>query len=433
MRSKKSLVSQLYLFFLAVLTAFFWFKGLSHIGIYVLFGLAVIGIFIFKSIVYSFAPLVFGIFMPNSPNMMRELPNYAYLFILGYLVLLLLFKKKKRKKSFFGIGVASITIAAMVSGSNNIGSQYSLILLGVGVLVIVFYYGVYYATIDGDKERLLFLMKWIGILITFQIATYYFQNGSFLDIASNQTLKIGWSNENQVGMALLATTPITLYHYFKEDSKDFISGLAFIFQTWGIVLTYSRGSVLSFLVILILVIGFLFVYKPSRLKTFVLLSVSFGTLFIFMYYARGNYKIVFDLKYFFSLSNDNGRFNLYKQALDVIKNYPIFGEGFNVSGFNLSVIKYYHSTPLQFLASLGGIGLFALIVHVFIKYFTVLKKFNLVSFFVLLSFLGPSLYGLIDVTFFSLPYLILLVVLIIISELNYSEKKPAPRRVTKPL
>ncbi len=420
---RKTLWFELYMVVISAITGYFWFTHQDVIGIYVLLGCAFLMLFLVRSIIFPAAPIAMIAFIESQPGVITSLSPYTY-GALGVIILLALFiKKKTRKRSFLWSGLLFITIALMVSGTHALGTSYSWVMFCIGLALFFVYYLVYFSLQENDQYKIATLVKWIGVLITCQIGVYYFKDGNFLTLIQSKNLDIGWANTNPVGIALLATIPMTLYCYFAQKHNYLFNGMLFCGQVGAMILTYSRGAVLAMIfIMLIALVSFLFLTQ-KRFRIILLFGMVGICVATTVYLAKDNLTTIFDVTFRLGL-DDNGRLELFQQALLVFKNNRLFGEGFNLSEFGVRSMTYYHSTPLQFMALMGSLGLIAWLVHIWNKYYVVLTHRNLLSFYGALAFLGVELYGLIDVTFFTFPYTMILILLLLMVESNrYYHKK----------
>ena len=85
--------------------------------------------------------------------------------------------------------------------------------------------------------------------------------------------------------------------------------------------------------------------------------------------------------------------------------------------------EWAHCTFLQAAFCFGIIGLIAMIYHMIEKYFTCLKKINLEKSTLIAAYLISGTYGLFDVSYFFINYMILLLITFIMSD-EYIETIP---------
>lgn len=419
---KKTLWFEFYLVLISAITGYFWFNQQSLNGIYALLALALIGLFVFKSILYPLSAICFIALIESSEGIIVTLPIYIYLAVGGLALVTLVVKKKKKQASLAWIGMLAVGISLITAGHSiaPFASLQTMVFIAIGILGL--YYLIYFSLQENDQYKIASLIKWAGVLIVFQVGIYYFKDGDFLQLIQSKNLDIGWAKSNQVGIALLTTIPITLYCYFSQKGNYVLNALYFSTQVGTLILTYSRGAVLSGLLIVLIAFVSLLFLREKKWRIFFLFLIFGSCLGVAVYLARHNLHTIFDVTFRTGL-DDSGRLALFKEAWLVFKQYPLFGEGFVLSGFGVQSIIYYHSTPLQFMATTGVIGLFGWLAHSVCKYYIVLKNRNLLAWFALLAFSGVGLYGLIDVTFFTFPYTLFLILLLLMIEKNHYTQK----------
>lgn len=414
---KKVSIFEFYLLLIAGITGYFWYVGQALNGIYILLTIALLTLIVLKSIVYPVTAIAFITFIESIEGTIVSLPISIYLAVGLITLLALIIKKKRRQTSWSWIGILAVGTALIFSGYDRYQFSYAWLMVAITIALLLIYYVVYFAMEQEDAYRIAMLIKWAGILIVFQVGVYYFQNDNFLQLIQSKNLDIGWAKSNQVGIALLATIPISLYAYFTQKNMYLFNGLVFIAQVGAMILTYSRGAVLACLVVLLIAfIGFFFL-QQKRYRIWLLFLMILGCAGCVVYLAKDNLQTIFDVTFRLGL-NDSGRFSLFQDAWQVFKTDPMFGEGFVLGEFGERSITYYHSTPLQFLATTGMFGFGAWCLHCYYKYKAVLQHRNLLGWYGLLSFLGVGLYGLIDVTFFTFPYTLFLILLLLMVENN---------------
>ena len=419
---KKMVIFQFYLSALVTLCGFFWFSHQTLLGVQVLLTLSLITLFAFRSILYPIASITMLVFLEHQEGILMSLPSYLYV-VLGVIILLaLFFKKKTYRSTYTAFGIGAIAVAVICSGSSIYHYSYWFTMVGIGGGLLLVYYTAYFSMLPGDAKKIASLIQWIGILIIFQVGVYYFKDNQFLQLIQSKNLDIGWAKSNQVGIALLATIPLTVYNYFSQKGLRLFHALVFCLQLSAMILTYSRGAVLASLIILVILFISFFVMQGRRYPVVLFFVIMVGFFSTVGYLVRDNLSTILDVTFRLGL-NDNGRIELFQQGWQAFLLYPWTGEGFSLSDLGVHSIPYYHSTPIQFLATTGLVGFLAYVVHLSIKYYYVLKQRSLLSFYTLLAYLGVGLYGLIDVTFFTFPYTWLLILLMLMSEFHHHENK----------
>jgi len=174
--------------------------------------------------------------------------------------------------------------------------------------------------------------------------------------------------------------PVVLYGTFRQRMFDFLNnqrsnvhflfGLSTIIIGASIFLSYSRGGIISMLISLCF-LAIMLAFQNTRQNTYILLPM----ITIFILFSVGWFGWDFIFERFEKIRNAEGlihdtRLLLWKDTLDIIKQFPISGTGF---GTFVDIYPGYRSVPerlifnhahndyLELLANAGliGAGLFA--------------------------------------------------------------------------
>ena len=156
-----------------------------------------------------------------------------------------------------------------------------------------------------------------------------------------------------------------------------------------------------------------------------IIIICIFTLAIKKYIDLPNYLKTYLSKIDFSKLN--GRKAIYLKCLNDAKEHLIFGRGL-LAGFVYRIdvaegnYQWCHSTLLQSLYSAGLVGLVAMLIHLFFKYFYLLKNFSIEKLFLIMIMLLPGLYGLFDVSYFFINFMIVLIVILVLTQDLYDKK-----------
>ncbi len=250
---------------------------------------------------------------------------------------------------------------------------------------------------------------------------------------------VGWGICNNLDLMLLFTLLAPLYYifYFKFSVKSLIlAPLCTTITFCSMTIFMSRGSLMVGLFGIVLAYIFFiiyFIYKKMPKKIIYFLSSTLGfiiiicifTLAIKKYIDLPNYLKTYLSKIDFSKLN--GRKAIYLKCLNDAKEHLIFGRGL-LAGFVYRIdvaegnYQWCHSTLLQSLYSAGLVGLVAMLIHLFFKYFYLLKNFSIEKLFLIMIMLLPGLYGLFDVSYFFINFMIVLIVILVLTQDLYDKK-----------
>ncbi len=273
-------------------------------------------------------------------------------------------------------------------------------------------------------RKFAWIMVALGLFISLQSATYWLSSSNIKEALLTKHLTAGWGISNNIAVILLLLIPFLFY--FMLQSRKWKSVLFMILAVgeMGIIgLSYSRGGIAAMVVMAI----FAYIYcaiKTKEKKWYFISSISillvFAILFIiFRFCYPGAFKRMIDLL-FSRLEGLNGRIPIYKAFLRAMKKNFMFGNGlFGPFYFSVDVgqgaYQWGHDTLLHTFYTLGLTGILAIFYHFYEKYMYLWKtRKSVFSVMVFLSFFGSGLYGLIDISYFFINYMVLLILILAI-------------------
>jgi O-antigen ligase len=110
-------------------------------------------------------------------------------------------------------------------------------------------------------------------------------------------------------------------------------------------------------------------------------------------------------------SFSSGRIQLYKDAIEIFKKYPVFGAGWTTfEAENVNRIQVFHSTIFHTLAISGIFGLISVFIFTVACFTTILKKLNKNVLLLGVPWTITMLHGLIDNTIHMVIYTLLTMV-----------------------
>ncbi len=230
---------------------------------------------------------------------------------------------------------------------------------------------------------------------------------------------------NDFAAYLVVTTPVLFYLALfsfprngKEDNKpayfSFLSSgkirlilfFLFILSFVCLILTYSRGAWIAFLLCLP-------VLGTKSWKVF-LFSLVFIGIFLFAFYHQSTRVVPSDNNYWRYFEWENNRLKYWTRSISIIQDYPFLGSGLNTYSsiqweYNTGWGGYPHNSYLQMAAETGLVGLSAflwMIVGLLRNSFKNLKQIRDPSIrLLLLSFLaglaGFLIHSFFDTNFYS--------------------------------
>ena len=283
-------------------------------------------------------------------------------------------------------------------------------------------YLLFTALVDWEKARRDYF-AWIGFfagcVIALEIVNIYLAfNGDFISggsINDRWSIYLGWGMHNNIG-AMLATTMPFAFYLACQYKRGYLFMLPAVGMMAALCLTVSRASILAGSLAFAASAALMILYSKNRRVNAVVGLSLFAAAGVMVLIFREQLSNTFSILFEHGLLNDSGRFELYKNGLNVFYGDPILGEGFYPADMSIFKNAYWfagyeitdflpprwHNTVIQLLASCGILGLLGYGYHrvqslwVFFKGLNVPKLFLGVS---VAAFLGMSL---LDCHFFNL-------------------------------
>ncbi|MFC1709832.1 O-antigen ligase family protein [Candidatus Omnitrophota bacterium] len=291
-------------------------------------------------------------------------------------------------------------------------------------------------------RHILFTIIFSSILVTLDAFIQYFHGSDFLRCfpKAPDGLRACFRNRNGFGGWIMTMLSISLGMLFsgrlisKRTKKIIFVILVALLFCLG--LTQSRASWFGFLLGLGTVAYFFLYRVKSRPKTILLyIAIIAALTFLLPSSIKTRLTSSFHLK-----GSILFRANLWKESINVIEDFPLFGAGLNTYS---KVGPYYtegrggyypHNSYLHMTAEIGIVGLFCFLGFIFRFFDLGLKVFKKSNDFLLLGFLGAILallgQSLFDVNFYALKmatlfWFVLGLAMARISMLNREKQVPA--------
>jgi hypothetical protein len=278
--------------------------------------------------------------------------------------------------------------------------------------------------INSKKKIIAFLygLSLTSLILSLQIFFKFYEMGfssAFFFERSTILIPIGPIATTAAILAFLSPLNLAFYYYLDKTNKfkPFIF-LCFAISFLAVFLTLGKGAILSLLIGLF----FIFVKLKEKRTSFILFVLLFLSLvyFIFNPFLVGLFERI---KYVFIDRNTDFRIKEYTTGWKIIKNNLIFGigTGQQLSYFkkllNMETSNLVNNFFLQSMIDLGIIGLsliFLLLLSIIKKTKKIFKSFldkSNKNYFLAIGFASSLiiafLNGLVEVTFFALPYAII--------------------------
>lgn len=441
---RKYLNSRLYLLTVLVISMAFWLIAyLSHNNIIdsniqklvenislLTFGAICFIVLVFNHNTFYFVPWVIFIpFVFARPFTALEIPKMIYvaggILVLGIILNLIIYRPALKIGHFF-FGLLALAIAFSLGGINNHIENYHLQLF-VGILCSVSFVLLYVIVSSSAKTTFKMtsrMFTYLGILLAFELFVYFLIQPSLKDALLSKASDVGWGISNNIALMLLFTIPFTAYLVLtSKNIKAIMYVILLVIECVSIVFTYSRGAMFSMFVCAAVMIPLSIWKAEDRVTTSISIGVLlFGIVITILYFAifKPNYYNRFiELAFKLDLDNMNGRRPIYIDCINSLKEYPIFGKGVLSTFEDNGTYAWGHSTILQTVRTMGWVGIIAMSFHLGEKYYALFYRPSLWKMIVASSFIFSGLYGLFDVSYYFINYMIPLVFAMAVIECLY--------------
>ncbi len=350
-----------------------------------------------------------------------------------FLFEVLVVKRKTKGMPALTFGFIALGIAYLLSGigTNGYGGQ-ELLFAFVEILSLCITYFYFYYTVDWGKRSksdCVSLLIAIGVGLFLEIIGMYIQPEVIQAIKEGKfhrgLLRSGWGVYNNVGGMMAMFMPVPFYFACVKKKGWLYILLASVFFM-GVVLSQSRGAMLSGGMMYVIGCVFVAVYTPKkrRLGNMITLSVIASAIVIVAVVVLLNPENSIMSSIINAGIKDSGRFQIYEIGLKQFFDSPIFGKGFyapiddagkyfdvlsghqygweKLEGTNFFLPPRYHNTIVQLLACGGIVAMIAYLFHRVQTLLLCLKKPSAYKIFLGLAVSAHLLASLLDCHFFNL-------------------------------
>lgn len=387
-----------------------------------------------KNTLYTL-PLAFGLLYTynlQNPNLDTISSfNIIYvivIFVLGGLIIHLIRFKPKFEKGVLTLPYIIFAILYLIPMIYRpfTWTLFQLSFIGTIYLLV---YQFYLSTSKPLKDFSIYVLFGFSLLLLFemsyQIGLGFFTNNIDLPIRERISLGMraswfngdfGWANINDA--AIHITLLLGAQFYFVIRYKTRILFWVFPLLTgFAILLSASRGGYLSmflsFIIYLTLVLKN--INKAGLIRLFIVILI----VGISSYFLLPIFEEAFDIAIqggFDDLDSfTSSRITLYNHALDIFRQYPLFGAGWEAMTDigNPNRIQVFHSTIFHALAVMGSFGLLGLIYYFYVSFKFLLTKKTLLKTLMFVGILVSQIHGLIDNTMFMLIYTLVTILIFV--------------------
>lgn len=356
------------------------------------------------------------------PTLLWTLPYMVPAFILRGV----LFPIKLIKGRFFYPTLA-VSLSIMLGGLFSISfrdyftlrSIYYVIFLGP---MMVLFYFILEHDLPHRKDMGEYLAKiflGIGIMGVGMFVLSLVKDPSLVDENFPRSI-FQWNNN--VSNNLLLAMPFPFYLALKRRHPMIYFSIGImIFMT--LIFMFSRGGMLmAFGVFPLTFFATLYLSGRNRLKLLGDFILMMGAIYILLTIFVGTIPEIIDaMVENVTISSTESRALMYRYAIDVFLDYPLFGTGLghDVVYYNPQPMAmfWYHSTVFQIIGSLGLAGIIAYTYQMLMRGKTLIEAHSKFNLYVFLSILGFAGYSLVNVGYFiPLPFGPTLIMIFIVTE-----------------
>lgn len=299
----------------------------------------------------------------------------------------------------------------------------------IGVVTAVTWILIYLLFVHGlpkGKETIEYFCntcQWISVLLIFEIIFIYLHNNVIIDgVIIENNIMFGWGINNNYG-GLVAWLLPPLFYLAATRRNGWIQFLLAIASYACIIFSMCRSAmVVGSVIFLICLISVCFIGKNRDIfRTYsmvLLLGAVVGAIIL-----RGEILRAFDFYLEIGFS-DAGRFDIWREAVNIFKGSPLFGAGFYAAPFESwtgFLPGYCHNTLIELLCCCGAFGLLSYLCYRAKTVFILLRRMTVERFFLCLmiaTILGVSL---LDNHMFNIYPAFYYSIALALGELDYTE------------
>ena len=241
----------------------------------------------------------------------------------------------------------------------------------VQVLSFLVFFVLFYHGLEREDPKDLFsyfcyITTLVSLLLIAELALLYLDGNIINDEGEivKGNVFIGWGVSTTIGAMVSILIPINFYRAIKGP-LPFFHYLVATALLVASVFSMSRNALLfgCAAYVICLIIGCVYGHhkKAFRIGGLVLLTAAIAGMIVFRENIVRLFSPYFDLGFM-----DDGRFVIWRNAMWAFRRAPIFGAGFFIealellNNYGISLFPVMvHNTPLQFLASMGIVGILA--------------------------------------------------------------------------
>ena len=456
MEGRKKLLRYSYIYACALLILVVWLFSFMknndvihyHFDIESL-GLTILGIVSMLILIFIEDSFFFGVLLLMTPfafarefdisNMPLTFFLVVALALIGLILHFFIYKTKIKKGTYF-ISLLLFCIGTLFGGLINSSAFLTSFLasFAISVLIMLVYIFLVSYLDNHSFNEICHIMLALGIVLILQTGLYqYIMHKDAMFLAKDA--KYGWGCTNNLALMLLFTFPFGIFLTMKSKNVfSLFASIVVVIEAITIMLNYSRGATFIMFVMLPICIIYAFIKSKDKLWFALYYVITVFIAFIIFVVIASLNKELFDAiwanVFNFNFDTLNGRKNVYIFMLEESKNHLFFGKGI-LSTLNMEIYRpvdetmldnysWGHNSFIHVLFTCGLFGLTCFLGHLYTKYKALLKEANEKKMTILFGFLISGFYGLMDISYYYIIYMVVLIVIMALAE-SYICKEPS--------
>lgn len=435
---EKFIYSPYFLFSIGTIVLLSWAFDLSAIGIALLLAISGFILFISRDVIPPMACLSFCIYCTSKPDILDKpetlIPMVigAIIFIAGIIGHLFIYPPKKFKLFKLTIPLILVSIALFIGGIGVIDSKSYFnsmtFILTLGVLLLALYYFIMLYTCPKDfvdiKRYTCFILFFLGLVLICQAFIHLIRmQPPNIDHIMRAEFNVGWGNRNGIALSLTLMIPAAFYLAYTSKHLAILYYIVPFIQHIGVFLMFSRAGLI--IITIEMVVSIIYTFIKGSNKSHLVYTIGIIGILIAIFMLK-NSEIVMQMIEIIDTHFDgttSKRDLLYKEAMQVFLEHPLFGAGVGYIGSIFSVaphcMYWFHNTILQVMANMGIIGLICYVIFYVARgviMFSNPKQFNMILSIALVMF---EIYCLAEnATFIPFPNMYIVILITAIMEYN---------------
>lgn len=363
----------------------------------------------------------------------------AVVLLVGRLISMFITGRGGRGMPGLTIGFLLLFAAYLLGGLLSPYYSESTVLFGaLQWLMLCLAYFYFYYTVDWKKTPkgyIASVFAVLGFALVIQVINMYFRDGVAVGgVIERGDLFPGWGTYNNIGCVTAMCIPAICYFAVTQKHGWIFTLLAATVMA-GVVLTQSRGSILfgGTVYIVSMIIVLIKSKSRERLLHCIVIAIIVIAIAVCVFVFRERLQNLFSALLWVK-TDDAGRKELFTQAWDYFRKYPVFGVGWGGEtwvGNGNNFLKFFmaHNTFLQVLGSLGIFGTAAYLFHRFQTLWMIFRKFSLEKCFTALIVFAMLFMSMMDVHVFLVETAIYYsIVLVFLEGIDKREGNEPPKK-----